>query len=104
MKLATFKEVFKNFPQLLEERLISRKDACTITASLFPPSIGKEIMSDYNSTLPEYKNDHFESIAHMYCDDMIHYGFNQMVVFARQQEDAKNESELNALENQSPEQ
>ncbi len=83
MNLQTFKEVFAPYPQLLEEKLISRKEASIITASLFPPVIGKEIMADYNSTLPEYKNDHFESIAHMYCDGFIHYGLNQMVVYAK---------------------
>jgi hypothetical protein len=103
MKLQQFREIFKSMPQLLEEKLVSRKQACLITASLFPPVIGKEILSDYNSTLPEYKNEHYESIAHMYCDGCTHYGLNQMVEFVQSQKDLKNECELNSLENQSVE-
>ncbi len=104
MELTKFREVFKSFPQLTEERLISRKEACNITASLFPPVIGKEIMSDYNSTLPEYKNEYYESIAHMYCDGFNHYGLRQMINFAIEQDALKNECELNSLESQSNEQ
>ena len=55
MKIEQFKEIFKSMPELTEERLISRKHACLIAASLFPPVIGKEIISDYNGVLPEYK-------------------------------------------------
>jgi len=83
MKIEQFQEIFKSFPQLTEERLISRREACKIAASLFPPVIGKEIMCDYNSVLPEYKNDYYESIGHMYCDGFAHYGFNQMINHAK---------------------
>ncbi len=82
MKLEQFKQVFASYPELIEERLISRKQACVTAASLFPPVIGKEIMADYNSVLPEHKNDHYESIAHMYCDGFIHYGLSQMIAHA----------------------
>lgn len=84
MKIEQFKEIFKSMPELTEERLISRKHACLIAASLFPPVIGKEIISDYNGVLPEYKNDHYESIAHMYCDGFAHYGLNQMIEHVKQ--------------------
>jgi hypothetical protein len=86
MELLQFNEIFKSFPELTKERLISRKEACYITASLFPPTIGKEIIDDYNSTLPEYKNEHYQSIAHMYCDGLHHYGFNQMINFVTEQD------------------
>jgi hypothetical protein len=101
MELQKFKKVFASYPELIEERLISRKQACFIAASLFPPVIGKKIMSDYYGILPEYKNTYYESIAHMYCDGFAHYGLDEMIKLAIEQEDLKNESELNALENQS---
>ena len=65
MKLEQFKQVFASYTELIEERLISRKQACVTAASLFPPVIGKEI-----------------SIAHMYCDGFIHYGLSQMIAHA----------------------
>ena len=30
------------------------------------------------------KNDHYESIAHMYCDGFAHYGLNQMIEHVKQ--------------------
>ena len=87
--LSKFKEIFGDkFPELVKEQLISRKEACIKAASLFPPYIGKEIMSDYYSVLPEYKNDHFESIAHMFADDFNHYGLRQMIEHAEQMQEA----------------
>lgn len=83
MNIEQFKEIFKSYPQLTEEKLITRKQACVITASLFPPSIGVKVMKDYNSTLPEYKNDYYESIAHMYCDGFMHYGLNDMINYIK---------------------
>lgn len=75
----SFKQIFTNKPELFNQSLMTKREAYNKAAKLFKPLTAVEIMSDFQSLLPENKSGYVSSISELFTDGFDHYGLRQMI-------------------------